>query len=112
MAFESSLEITNAIARITLTGELDAASAPKMRADVEKAAQEHVKRLVLFMQDLSYMASAGLRVLAFARQKMGADVDIYMVGVQETVKETIIMTGFHHSVTLMDEYDAAEIERD
>ena len=41
---------------------------------------------------------------------MGRDVDIYIVGAQVTKTETITMTGFHHNVVMVDEYDAAEIE--
>ena len=104
--FTADLEIENSIAKITLAGELDASTAPIFKEKVEAAAQENVKSLVLFMQDLSYMASAGLRVLIFAKQKMGAAVDTYLVGVQETVLDTIEKTGFHQSVILLDEYDA------
>jgi anti-anti-sigma factor len=56
------------------------------------------------------MASAGLRVLVFAKQKMGADADIYMVGVQPSVRSAIEMTGFHQGVIMLDTYDAAQIE--
>lgn len=111
MAFNVTLEMADMdIAKITLCGELDASVAPDFRAQIENAAAQQAKRLVLLMHDLEYMASAGLRVLVFAKQKMGGDVDIYIVGAQETVLETIRMTGFHYSVILMDEYDAAEIE--
>jgi len=111
MAFSSSLEVVNGIARITLSGDLDAGSAQQLRSQVEQASQEQAKRLVLLMKDLNYMASAGLRVLAFAKQKMGAGVDIYMIEVQESVRETIEMTGFHHSVVMLDTYDAEKIEK-
>jgi anti-anti-sigma factor len=110
MAFKSVLEIVNNVAKITLTGELDAAAAPAFRTDVEKAAAAKVKAVALFMKDLEYMASAGLRALVFAKQKMGTQVEIYMISLQEPVMETITMTGFQNSVTFLDDYDAAKIE--
>jgi anti-anti-sigma factor len=110
MAFNSVYEMVNGVAKITLTGELDAAAAPTFRADVEKAAAAKVRSVALIMKDLEYMASAGLRALVFAKQKMGSSVEIFMIGLQEPVMETITMTGFQNSVTFLDEYDAAKIE--
>jgi anti-anti-sigma factor len=89
---------------------LDAAAAPTFRTDVENAAAAKVKAVALLMKDLEYMASAGLRALVFAKQKMGSQVEIYMIALQEPVMETITMTGFQNSVTFLDEYDAAKIE--
>jgi anti-anti-sigma factor len=111
MAFNVTLAMTgNGIAKITLVGELDASVAAAFRTEIENAANQGAKRLVLLMEELDYMASAGLRTLVFAKQKMGSEVDIYLVGAQESVMETIEMTGFHHSVIILDSYDAAEIE--
>jgi len=110
MAFSLTSETVNGIAKFTLVGELDAAAAGSFRDAIEQAATSRPKRVVLIMDALTYMASAGLRTLVFAKQKMGANVDIYVVGVQEAVRETIEMTGFNHSVIMLDTYDAAEIE--
>ena len=110
MAFTLKSETkASGIAVITLTGELDASVAQQLRDAVEQAAQANASRLVLDMTHLDYMASAGLRALVFAKQKMSA-VDIYIVGAHDAVMETIEMTGFHHSVFLLDTYDASVIE--
>jgi anti-anti-sigma factor len=110
MSFSASSEVNNGIARITLSGELDASSAPDFKAEIEKAAAQKPRRLVLMLQDLEYMASAGLRVLIFAKQKLGSSADIYVVGARPAIVETLEMTGFQHSVVMLPEYDAAQIE--
>jgi len=110
MAFTVTSDEKNGIARLTLVGELDASAANDFRTAIEEAAGLRPKRLVLMMGGLTFMASAGLRTLVFAKQKMGANVDIYVIAVQEPVRETLEMTGFQHSVIMLDAYDAAEIE--
>jgi len=110
MAFDAILETSGNIATISLSGELDANSAGVFRERVEEAAAANPAKLVLMMGELTFMASAGLRVLIFAKQKMGSDVDVFVVAPQEPVRETMEMTGFHQSVIMLDEYDAAEIE--
>jgi anti-sigma B factor antagonist len=111
MAFNATLETSKGIAKITLAGELDSISAPIFQKEVENAATEHPKHLVLMMQDLEYISSAGLRVLIFIKQKMGVDTDIYVVGTQEIVLDTLEKTGFDQSVILVDEYDQDKIAK-
>lgn len=109
MAFHITVELNDRnIARMSLSGELETTAAPGFMAEIEKAAAKQARRLVLFMAELSYMSSAGLRALVFARQKMGSDVDIFIVGAQESVLETIRMAGFHHSVMIQENYEADE----
>lgn len=111
MALNIILEIADGIATISLDGELDASTAKLFQEKIQASASPDVKKLVLKMEGLSYMASAGLRVLIFAKQKMGADVNIYVVAPQEMVKETIEKTGFHHSVIMLNSYDLEEITK-
>lgn len=110
MAFDANLEVSNGIAKVTLIGELDASVANQFKEKIEEAAKQQARRLVLLLEQLEYMSSAGLRVLVFAKQKMGAGVDIYVIGAQPQIVEPIKQTGFHHSVVMLDTYDAAQIE--
>jgi anti-anti-sigma factor len=107
MSFNATTEINGKTAVISLSGELDATSAPVFRQEIEQAAVANPNHLVLEMSKLDYMASAGLRVLIFAKQKMGTNVDIYVVAAQEMVLETLEKTGFDQSVIITDRYDAA-----
>jgi anti-anti-sigma factor len=102
MGFKVTVEESRGSASITLVGELDAASAPQFKEAIEQAALGTPERLVLRMEELEFMASAGLRVLIFARQKMGAGVALYVVGCRGPVLNTLKMSGFHHSVFLQD----------
>jgi anti-anti-sigma factor len=108
MALSISVTQSPDEAIIKLSGELDASTAPQFRDAIEKVAEAKPKRLVLFMGELEFMASAGLRVLIFARQKMGAGVSLYVIGSHGPVLNTLTMSGFHHSVHLQDSYTPPE----
>ena len=54
------------------------------------------------------MASAGLRALIFARQKMGSGVSLYVIDNHGPVLSILTMSGFHHSVQLQDAYTPPE----
>ncbi|MCW5205394.1 STAS domain-containing protein [Desulfobulbus sp. F5] len=112
MSFESSLDMTsNGVARITLSGKLDSSTYREFEGLIGQAIANKAKRVALLLGGLSFMASAGLRVLVFAKQKLGSSVDIYVIEAQEQVVDTITMTGLEHSVTMLDSYDAAVVEK-
>ena len=101
MAFAAALEVSGQTATITLSGELDAAVAGQLKELVEQAAAGQPRRLVLHLPELEYMASAGLRILIFTKQKLGTEVSIFMVGCQAPILSTLRMSGFAESVYLL-----------
>lgn len=105
MAFNIESEIINNVGKLTLIGELDGGTAPLFKEKIEEVAQAKIEKLVLIMDQLEYMSSAGLRILVFAKQKMGTTVEIFLVGTQEMVNDTIEQTGLHHSFHLVESYD-------
>ncbi|MBL1210514.1 STAS domain-containing protein [Geminocystis sp. GBBB08] len=104
MALDISLVIDNDVAKITLVGELDGSNASDFKAKIEQAAAAEPKKVILFLEELEFMASAGLRVLVFSKQKIGAGVDIYIIGAQEMILESIEKTGLNHSFIIQEEY--------
>lgn len=101
------VSVTNVdVVEITLAGELDGSTAPQFQAELEKTAAVKPRRLVLRVQELVFMASAGIRMLVFAKQRMGAGVDVYVIAPQEPILDTLKRTGLLHTVIVQTEYPA------
>jgi len=102
MSFTAALSTKGDTAVITLVGDLDDASAAQFRDKVAAAARQKISRLVLDMTKLDRLSAAGLRGLAFCREKMTGDVDIVFVSPNEDVRSAIEGVGFQLSVTIAD----------
>lgn len=99
MTFRVELQERPGMTILELEGDLDSSTAPAFREKVEQAAGTEPAQLVVDLTGVEYLSSAGLRVLVFARQKMGDDVALLLVGAGEAVAETIRLTGFDQSVS-------------
>lgn len=106
MSFQVTSEIANEEAILTLVGELDSLSARTFQTEIEKLAGQPVKTLVLDVEKLDFISSAGLRVLIFSKQKIGTHLTIYVVKPQESIVDTLEKTGLHHSVNIVSQYPA------
>lgn len=106
MALDITTVVADSVAVITLAGELDATSAPLFQRELEAVAVGRPSRLVLDVRELAYMASAGIRMLIFAKQRIGAGLAVYVVAPREPVLETLRRTGLHHSVLVVETYPA------
>lgn len=102
MSFHAELDIEDWVATIRLTGELDSRSAAQLNDLVTDAVEHQVRRIVLLVEELTYLSSAGLRCLVFAHQKLGRDADIVLVGTRPEVAETIRLVGFDRAIVMQD----------
>lgn len=92
---------------ITLVGDIDGSTAPGVQADILAAAAPDIK-MILEMTQVSYMSSAGLRVLlAVYRQATAQNGQVVLVGLIEDIKDTMSVTGFLDFFTTTDTLDEA-----
>ncbi|MFI7700860.1 anti-sigma factor antagonist [Nonomuraea sp. NPDC049480] len=100
MAFKMKMNVEGDTATIRLAGELDGSSAPELNDLVTQAVGRQVGKLVLLLDELTYMSSAGVRCLVFAHQKLPRGSEIMLVGTNPEVAETIRLTGFDRSIVM------------
>ena len=92
---------------ITLVGDIDGSTAPGVQADILAAAAPDIK-MIWEMTQVSYMSSAGLRVLlAVYRQATAQNGQVVLVGLIEEIKDTMSVTGFLDFFTTTDTLDEA-----
>lgn len=89
---------------IELVGELDATTAGDFHETIEKAASRGLATVEIRMTGLTYMASAGLRSLVFARQNMDEAITLVMAGAPPMVARTIRMAGLDLGIEMTDDY--------
>ena len=78
---------------LKVDGRLDTTTAPELEKAINSEGEE-LKNLVLDFNGVSYISSAGLRVLLTAQKKMNAQGSMELVGVSEAVMDIFEMTGF------------------
>ena len=84
---------------ILLTGRLDTTTAPQLEADL-KQVLDGVEKLVMDLEKLEYLSSAGLRVLLSAQKTMNKQGSMVICHVNETILEIFEVTGFAEILTI------------
>jgi anti-sigma B factor antagonist len=91
----------NRVDVLTVSGRVDAASAPRLKQEIERLFDEKRYRVVLDLEPLEYISSPGLRVLIEARKRARdwklTDLeggDIRIANLPPKIKEVFDLTGF------------------
>ncbi|NJL99507.1 MAG: anti-sigma factor antagonist [Synechococcaceae cyanobacterium SM2_3_2] len=89
-----TIQTNNDITIAQVVGEIDGKTAPSAQENLVPLTQGGGK-LILDLSQVSYMSSAGLRVLLLLyRQMAGNNGQIALVGLSEELKDTMSITGF------------------
>ncbi len=84
---------------IALEGRLDTMTAPELEAELQKSLGS-AESLTLDFSKLSYISSAGLRVLLSAHKTMSPKGGMKVTHVNEIVREVFDVTGFSDVLTI------------
>ena len=76
-----------------LDGRLDTITSPELESKVNEATPDATK-LIMDLEKLEYISSAGLRVLLGAVQAMDGKGDMVVRNLTQSVKEVFELTGF------------------
>ena len=95
------------VTKIKLHGHIDASIAPELMNELKPLIERksEIKKLVFYADELEYIASAGLRAIVFAKQKLGANVKAYLVGASPEVIDVFKMTGIDKFLTIQDKFE-------
>ena len=87
------------ILTVEVEGRLDTTTAPELEESLRES-MDDAKELILNIENLEYMSSAGLRVLLSAQKQMSKQGSMKVINVNDTIKEIFEVTGFNDILTI------------
>jgi len=93
---------------VRLNGRLDAVSSAALEEKLLELSKKGEKKLLLDFTKVSYLSSAGMRLLLSMTKKASAEGGIFsLFGVHEDVMEIIKMAGFEKVLSIYPDQTAA-----
>ena len=98
----------NEVLTIALSGHIDSTNAPEMEKEAAELRQQYLhKALVLDMENLEYISSAGLRVILRLRKQ---EENLSLINVSSSVYEVLDMTGFAEMMPVQKAFRCLSVE--
>ena len=79
---------------------VDRFTSSQVQEELDKLLDEGATDLVFDMKNLTYISSAGLRVLLAIQQRIGSNGSLVLANVSEAVKDVLNVTGFSGFMTI------------
>jgi len=94
---------------LRFSGRIDATTAPEMEESIFRAIEGGSRAMIIDLEAVEYMSSAGLRVLLAGLKKMkSVDGEMRLSSLQPHVREVFEMTGFSRLFTLCNTIEEAK----
>lgn len=86
---------------ICLSGQLDTLSSPDFEKEIVKILEGDAKKVILDGSELTYISSAGLRLLLILQKKMSQKGGTFVLkNIQGSIMEIFKITGFTSFLTI------------
>lgn len=107
-AFAADTELVGGVAVVHLAGELDMQTVPAAALELDQALESAPSGLVVDMTGLTFLASAGLAMLAAVGEKAGqASVTLRLAADSRVVLRPLEITGLDAGFAIRDSVDSA-----
>lgn len=83
---------------VILRGRLDTSTAPSMERETESL--DNIENLILDLEKLEYISSAGLRIILKLQKIMDIQGKMVVRNASDYIKELFYMTGFNDILTI------------
>ena len=104
---ELNIKTVEIVTVVELAGDIDAKTTPVIQEQVFPVVQPESK-IILDMRQVSYMSSAGLRMLLLLYRNASEQTgNIVLVGLKEEIRDTMSVTGFLDFFTTCDNIESA-----
>jgi anti-anti-sigma factor len=102
-------DVQGDISRMHLKGRFDADTSAKVQQFIEDRIQDGIRHFVLNMEDVSFIASAGLRVIIVTAKKLRQKYkgDLRVAGLQKNVIRVFEISGLDNVLGIFDNTEAA-----
>ena len=101
-----NVEKVGQVTVVEIAGDIDGKTAPEVQQQILPLIQPGI-RILLDMTQVSYMSSAGLRMLLSTyRQVSGNGGRVVLVGLSDDIKDTMSVTGFLRFFTTCETVEA------
>ncbi len=107
---EVQQENTNGVEIFKVKGSLDSNTSPEFETLIYKSLENGQRKLILNLEDLDYISSAGIRVmLKTTKDLKRMDGNIVLCSLQDYVREVFDIAGFDGYLNIENSLDAAMV---
>jgi len=107
-AFEVVVDAAGPVVTVTIRGELDLATAPRLEAELETLHGDGLERAIIDLRELVFLDSTGLEaIVKFHRRASGEGVEVAVVRGPRAVQRLFEVMQLGRILTMVD--DPAEL---